>query len=156
MPLRTLPTGRKLLKVSRTPSIERAHVAMVNIPPLQADVFRQELDETFDFRLDFVWDQTVDALPAGAMRDIDVLILGTESIKPTVICDLLESNPRLKTVAIAPSGRRSVLCRLIPDAVVLSDMSPASLVAAVREALSSCDDLLSARKEVEALWEEES
>lgn len=71
---------------------------------------------------------------AGGLA-VDVLILGPSVGVSGADCEtLLYERPRMKIVAIAADGRHADLHKLRPEVVPLAEISPASLIMAIRGA----------------------
>jgi hypothetical protein len=72
---------------------------------------------------------------ANAGGAIDVLILaGRSAAEPSRCTEYLYHQPRMKILAIVDEGRRAFLFELRPFRVSLGELSPVSLLAAIREA----------------------
>jgi hypothetical protein len=75
------------------------------------------------------------AMEAITVASADVVVAGLpEHGSRDWLWAVLAANPRLKVVAIDPTGRWSSLCQLRIHATELREVSPRSLVAAIRDA----------------------
>jgi hypothetical protein len=72
--------------------------------------------------------------PLGSMRDTgaDALIVRADSCDEDEIGDLLAKRPGARVLAIAPNGGTGALYELRPHRVYLGDVSPQSLIDAIR------------------------
>jgi hypothetical protein len=108
--------------------MERTRVAIVDLPPLPAEILGQRLTREAGFSLDRL--AATSLSPTAASLDgIDVLITGWERTDAELVGELLEQHPRLTILCIRPDGRCSILACLVPEIVVLGDTSPQDLVA---------------------------
>jgi hypothetical protein len=124
--------------------MERTHVAIIGLPPLQAEILGQRLGREAGFEVELPRARLV-STAAGALDGIDVLITGSERMDPTTVGELLEHHPRLTILGIRPDGRGSLLARLVPEVVVLGDASPQDLVARVGRRPARWDEALAGR-----------
>lgn len=124
--------------------MERTHVAIIGLPPLQAEILGQRLGREAGFEVELLRARPV-SRAAGALDGIDVLITGSAQVDPTTVGELFEHHPRLTILGIRPDGRGSVLARLIPEVAVLGDASPHDLVAQLRQRPVRWDDALAGR-----------
>ena len=120
---------------SRRGSVRRSiNVVFVGVTGMVSDIVRGILDEpdisvTADLPLEpDVADRVVDA-------DADVVILATAEpdVSPTV-CELLMRQPETKVLTIRDDGRTSSLYELRPHEIELGQVSPETLLEAVRTA----------------------
>lgn len=78
-------------------------------------------------------------LEAATRTQADVLVLGkTATGDNDDYCTLLYGRPQLKILAITADGRRGFLHELQPRVMSLGEVSPASLIDAIRGTASSC------------------
>jgi hypothetical protein len=122
--------------------MERTHVAIVDLPPLQAEILGRRLGREPGFRLEHVAGPL--ATSAGALDGIDVLVTGADGASAEVVVGLLERHPRLTILSIRPDGRGSTLARLVPEVVRLGDTSPHDLVERLRQRPAGWSQVLSA------------
>jgi hypothetical protein len=122
--------------------MERTHVAIVDLPPLQAEILGQRLGREPGFRLEHVGGSL--ASSAGALGGIDVLVTGADGASADVVVGLLERHPSLTVLSIRPDGRGSTLARLVPEVVRLGDTSPHDLVERLRQRPADWSEVLSA------------
>jgi hypothetical protein len=121
--------------------MERTHVAIVDLPPLQAEILDQRLGREVGFEVEPPLAGPL-AKAAGALDGIDVLITGSAQTDPAVVGEVLAHHPRLTILSIRPDGRGSVLARLVPEVVVLGDASPHELVARLGQRPARWDEVL--------------
>jgi hypothetical protein len=107
--------------------MERTYVAIVDLPPLAAELLEQQLEREPTFGLDRVPGDLASAV--GSLDGVDVLVTGTDRATAEVVAELLERHPRLTILGIRPDCRGSVLARLVPEIVRHGDTSPHDLVA---------------------------
>jgi hypothetical protein len=75
-------------------------------------------------------------LQAATETQADVIVVGGFALtEPKIFQDLLYGRPLLKIVAIAADGRNAFLHELQPHLIPLGEVSPASLIAAIRSTL---------------------
>jgi hypothetical protein len=118
----------------------RTNVAIVDLPPLAAELLAQQLDQEPGFQLACVPGDL--ASSAGSLEGVDVLITGSDRAGAAVVAGLLDRHPRLTILGIRPDGRGSVLARLVPEVVRLGDTSPQGLVARLGERPAGWDEVL--------------
>jgi hypothetical protein len=121
--------------------MERTHVAIVDLPALQAEILGRRLGREAGFRLEHVAGSL--ASSAGTLGGIDVLVTGADGASAEVVAGLLERHPRLTILSIRPDGRGSALARLVPEVVRLGDTSPHDLVERLRQRPACWSEVLS-------------
>jgi hypothetical protein len=131
--------------------MERTHVAIVDLPPLQAELVGDWLGRQADFEVKEP-DSGPLASAGGTLEGIDVLITGSERTSAGVVAELLERHPRLRILSIRPDGRGSVLARLVPELAVLGDTSPHDLVALLPRASAPWEELVAAQLPQDGCW----
>jgi hypothetical protein len=72
------------------------------------------------------------ALLPEKVRDADVVIVMERELAGMNYESLLRAHPRLRLVALSGDGRSGALCELRPCRVPLGELSPQSLIDAVR------------------------
>jgi hypothetical protein len=105
-------------------------ILLVGLPRLLEEIVSDALAQAPDLTITATLpDAEALALePPGA----DVVVLGTDS--SGVIAAALERQPRLAVLAVSDDARSSSLYVLRPERTRIGDLSPASLVAAIRAA----------------------
>ena len=116
--------------------VRKIGVAIVDSPSLQAGILRDIVEESEDLELVLESPLPLERVPEAVVRSVDVLLVGADAIEPSTMRYLLETHPTLKTVAIGSSARDGRLYELAPSMVLLRPVTPASLVGAIRDALS--------------------
>lgn len=114
-------------------ALKRIRVFLAGMPPLLHDIVRDALRNQADMELvgDFgEGDAVSTALKNG---DVDVVILGARQPDDYAIAGrVFIDAPRSKVLAIATSGRSAVMYQLRPHKKMLGDVSPQSLIDAIR------------------------
>jgi hypothetical protein len=73
-------------------------------------------------------------LPVLDRQRVDVLVLGARETEDGLLAEQVwGESPRVSVLLIAPGGRNAVLHALWPHKVVLGDVSPEGLAAAIRQ-----------------------
>ena len=110
--------------------MERIRIAFVDLPPMLESIVRDAVAAQSDME---VVDppRSVDA-PAAAELDADVVVVGRGAGGDEAFAELLDARARLRVLAIASDGRSGALFELVPKERALGDISPSSLVAAIR------------------------
>ena len=98
-----------------------------------------------------ILEETEDLTLVGAIRDVDGLAAVASRTRPDVVVvegadrrmvtSLFLRHPPVAVLAIDEGARRSKLCVLKPECAHLGDISPDSLVAAIRDAAGSASAL---------------
>jgi hypothetical protein len=132
--------------------MERTNVAIVDLPPLQAELLGRRLGREAGFALER-WVTGPLASAAGSLDGIDVLVTGWDRTDAEVVGDLLEHHPRLTILSIRPDGRGSVLARLVPEVVVVGDASPDELVARLGQRPTPWGAVLADQLPHEGCWD---
>jgi DNA-binding NarL/FixJ family response regulator len=65
--------------------------------------------------------------------DLVILALGTNAVGYGHFAELLEDHPKTRVLAIATNGRRAFIHELRPFVTEISELSPQTLLAAVRQ-----------------------
>jgi DNA-binding NarL/FixJ family response regulator len=97
------------------------------------DIVRTIIDSQDDFELAGEVVGNADVAHAADEAAADVVILGLSVKGGEANCvKVLYTRPYIKVVAIEPDGRRAMLHELQPSVVSLGEISPETLIAAVR------------------------
>ena len=111
-------------------------VVLGTMPPLLGDIVRETLLRQTDFEILAEVDTRDRILPAVEQTSADVVIVGISaggwSSLSSFLRDLLASHPRLTIIALPSDGRSGYVYQLQPRTVAIDDISPASLVRAIR------------------------
>ena len=67
-------------------------------------------------------------------HDADFVITGADVLRPDDVDALLEARPRMKVLAVVGDGRDAFLYELRPQKVPLGEVSPHTLLEAIRAA----------------------
>jgi DNA-binding NarL/FixJ family response regulator len=112
---------------------KRIRVFLGRMPPLLHDIVKDILTDQPDLQLigDLsAGDGVVDALNSD---EIDVMIAGAfQPDDPAPASEVFLSSPRTKVLVIATSGRNAVMHQLQPHQRQLGEVSPQSLLEAIR------------------------
>ena len=103
------------------------------MPRLLADIIKGVIASQRDFALVGEVSSEDELLPSAIKKRANVVIVGA-LVKPKSkdVHDLLYCCPRMKIISIAPHGSNALLHEMQPHAIRLDDVSPATLIAAIR------------------------
>lgn len=111
-------------------------VVLGAMPPLLGDIVRGTLTGHDDVDVVAEVETRAEIGPAVRRTDPHVAVLGIpprdRSSLSALLHELLTDHPRLTIIALASDGRSGYVCQLQPSSVVIDDISPASLVQAIR------------------------
>jgi len=120
--------------------VEPITVVLIDLPRVLSDIVTAIVDPEDDLRLLGAFTGT--SQPVGkAGRAPDVAIVGNDDRvgqedrePPPRVSELFRACPRMKILTIGEDGRRGFLYELRPIGSELSDVSPATLLGAIRSA----------------------
>lgn len=114
----------------------RTRVLLWDMSTMMHDIILQLLTRESDFQVATPTDKTSTLLDASKkyMPDIIVTSLGEDGAN-TTYTDLLLECPRVKVLDVRSDGRKGYLYELRPERKLLGEVSPESLVTAIREAV---------------------
>jgi DNA-binding NarL/FixJ family response regulator len=127
-----LPTHR----IANQMELKRIRVFLAGMPPLLHDIVRDTLTNQPDMQL--VGDLSAGNTVAHALKngDIDVMIVGARQPDDSAVATgLLQCSARSKVLVVAISGRKAVMYQLRPHKRSLGDVSPQTLLEAIRRDL---------------------
>jgi DNA-binding NarL/FixJ family response regulator len=111
-------------------------VVLGTLPPLLRDIVRATLTRDDDVEIVNEVARLDEIAPALERAEGDVAVMGVAPTEWTGLSDflrqLLAGHPHLTVIALANDGRSGYLYRLQPRGVVIDDISPRSLVQAIR------------------------
>ena len=111
-------------------------VVLGTMPPLLGDIVRETLTRQTDFEVLAEVATLGEIAPAVQRSDAHVAIVGLAtdgwSSLGGLVQDLLAHRPRLTVIALSSDGRTGYVYQLQPRTVAIGDMSPSSLVRAIR------------------------
>jgi DNA-binding NarL/FixJ family response regulator len=112
--------------------LERTRILLVDLPRLLREIVLGSVVDEADLEVvDHV--SRVEVLEDAARRhDVDVVVIGSDD--PELALRLLDLRPRLKVLAVGGEGLDTRLYELRPWRVLLGDVSPRTLVEAIRAA----------------------
>jgi DNA-binding NarL/FixJ family response regulator len=117
---------------------ERSHeirVLLAEMPRMLIDIVKSIIASQLDFALAGEISGQERLLQAAIAKRADVIVVGALMTTETSdYRDLLYRRPRTKIIAIAADGRHALLHELQPHVTPLDEVSPASLIAAIRGA----------------------
>ena len=116
--------------------LKRFRVFLGGMPPLLHDIVSDALKNQADVHL--VGDLSAGDAVVSALRNdtIDVVIVGARQPDDSaLVTEIFASSPQRKVLVIATSGRSAVLYQLRPHKRTLGDVSPQSLLEAIRRDL---------------------
>jgi DNA-binding NarL/FixJ family response regulator len=112
--------------------VERARIALVELPRIMREIIERAVADQPDMEI-------VGELPASTLPEaldgagVDVVISGT-NYDCASLRELLDERPRLKVLAVADDGRDAFLFELRPTRTRLGEVSPQTIVDAIRNA----------------------
>jgi DNA-binding NarL/FixJ family response regulator len=116
--------------------LKRIRVFLAGMPPLLHDIVRDALMGQTDMQLVGDLSAGDGVVHALENREIDVVIVGARQPEDSAVAnELFASSPRSKVLVIAKSGRTAVMYQLRPRKRHLGDVSPQSLLEAIRHEL---------------------
>ena len=111
-------------------------VVLGTMPPLLGDIVRETLFHQTDVEVLAEVDTRDEVDSAVTHTGAHVAILGISpgdwNTLSGLLGDLLASHPRLTVIALASDGRNGYVYQLQPRTVAIDDISPTSLVRAIR------------------------
>lgn len=115
-------------------------VVLGQLPALLGDILRATLSEHPDLEVfsDRSSETRVGAIVASTHADVAIIALPPGG-RDRLADDLLHAYPRLTIVALAPNARAGCVYQLKTQVTPLLDVTPGSLLAAVREAGAATD-----------------
>jgi DNA-binding NarL/FixJ family response regulator len=118
----------------RVPDVATRRVLLLDMPRLLCDLVRDVLSEQPDLEVVAELHDDSQLDEAVTRTAPNFVIVGTDRAELSEACkELFELRPRLKVLALATEGGRSVVWELAPNYVQLGEMSPESLLAALRQ-----------------------
>ena len=112
--------------------MEPISIVLVGLPRMLRDIIEQAVTPEPDMVI--VSDPREPSLAATVERTgADFVILGRDA-GPTEVDGLLCENPRLRVLAVAGDGREAFLYELRPTRTPLGEISPRTIVDAIRSA----------------------
>ena len=111
-------------------------VILGTMPPLLGDIIRATLGRQADVEVAAEVGVHTEIVSAVSDTNAHVAILGIApdgwSTLSQLLGELLGHHPRLTIIAIASDGRSGYVYRLLPRTTAIDDVSPSSLVQAIR------------------------
>jgi DNA-binding NarL/FixJ family response regulator len=112
----------------------RTRILVAGMPRMLRDIVGSLLTAHDDFEVVAEFTDASELCSAVERTAADVVILGLEDSElPDVGCQLLWERPSTKVLGIAADGRKAFLYELRPHRIPLGEVSPDSLVDAVRK-----------------------
>ena len=106
------------------------------MPRLLGDIVRETLSAQHDVTIIADVRARDEITPAVQQTDADVAVIGVAADAWNSLNDLLREllaeRPRLTVIALASDGRNGYVFQLLPSSVAIDDISPQSLVEAIR------------------------
>lgn len=110
------------------------------MPRMLLDIVTGVLRALDDMEVVDCGETPADPVQTATRTAADLVILGCQEDELTQVGDrLLEVNPRIKVLAVEADGRRAFLYELRPHKVPLGEVSPQTLVRAIRQAFGTPD-----------------
>ena len=111
-------------------------VVLGTMPPLLGDIVRETLTRQTDFEVLAEVQTRGEIMPAVQHTGAQVVVVGIAAGGwvglSALLRELLAVHPRLTVIALASDGRSGYVYQLQPRTVAIDDISPASLVRAIR------------------------
>jgi DNA-binding NarL/FixJ family response regulator len=108
---------------------------LIDMPRMLRELIRTVVAEQPDLMVVAELDDGLDLGAELESNEPDFVIVGTEHGHISTACRaLFERRPRLRVLAIATDGDNAVVWELAPRRVLLGELSPDSLLAAIRDA----------------------
>ena len=111
-------------------------VVLATMPPLLGAIIRETLARDGDLEIVSEVATLAEIASAVERAGADIAVLGVAPDEWVELSDplrnLLAQHPRLTIIGIARNGRTGYVYRLQPRGVVINDISPTSLAAAIR------------------------
>ena len=118
--------------------MERIRVLLGEIPRDLGDNFKRAVTDQPDMELVGEVRNGVELLLTAGHTHADVVILGLQDSELPGICShLLDEFPQIKVLAVSAGGQQAFLYEFRPRMVSLHEVSPESLLAAIRAAVSN-------------------
>jgi DNA-binding NarL/FixJ family response regulator len=113
--------------------VDRARVVLLELPRLLQEIVERAVGGQPDMEIvaDLPTARTLPAALAEARADVVISGAGHDSAE---LSDLLEERSRLKVLAVSNDGRDAVLYELRPVRTPLGELSPRTIVEAIRSA----------------------
>ena len=121
--------------------LEPTRILLVGLPRLLEDIVTRILEEAEDLELVGVTRETDDLAGAASRTRPDVVAV--QGADPRLVTSLFLQDPRVAVLVIDEEATGSSLCVLKPECVRVGQLSPDSLVAAIRDAAGSASALWS-------------
>jgi hypothetical protein len=112
--------------------LQRIRVMLAEMPGLLHDIVRTTLESESDLELVSAETLQTRASLSDAIGDADVVILSADTPAPDHYESVLREHPALRLVAISNRGRHAFLYELRPHRQPLGELSPATLLQAIR------------------------
>jgi len=116
--------------------VPTTRVVLGALPPLLRDIVRATLNRDADIEIATEVDRSADIVPAVDRNDAHVAIVGVAASEWAALSDLLRTllakHADLTIIALASDARSGYVYRLEPRGIVIDDISPNSLVKAIR------------------------
>ncbi len=119
------------------PVVERTRVVLVGMPLMLRDIVNEVLASEPDLEVVGEFPDATELTAAVEQTDAAVVVAGEAAADLPSIRALLAARPRVSVLAIARNAREGVVYRLTPTRVPIGDVSPETLLQAVREAARS-------------------
>jgi len=108
-------------------------VVLAHVPPILRDIIRDAVVNAPDVEIVGTIEDPEPLGPPLERVQADVLIVGAATPDDVTLArQVWATRPRLRLLTIGPGGRRAMLLELRPNRVILGDISPQGLVAAIR------------------------
>ena len=113
---------------------ERIRILVTGLPRMLHEIVESAIADELDMEL-VTTCQSRPVLLDALTSDVDVVILGLDHSRTGLV--LLEARPRMTVVGIIGDGREAILYKTRPERSSLRELSPHSLVTAIRAAARS-------------------
>jgi DNA-binding NarL/FixJ family response regulator len=113
--------------------VERIRILLADLPRMLHDIIQSIIAEQADMSVVGTTQDRASMTGALARTHADVAIIGLRGNESEAVLEpLLRANAHLKVLAISGDNRAATLYELRPHSVALGDVSPSSLMDAIR------------------------
>jgi DNA-binding NarL/FixJ family response regulator len=120
--------------------LHRVEIALIayGLPRMLQEIIKEILATRSDLGLIAEYPHRVPLVAAVEETSARLVIAADEQLDPDEVCQVLERRPRTKILGVAGDARAAVLYELRPQKIRLGEVSPETLVAAIRAAAAEC------------------
>ncbi len=116
--------------------LERTRTILVGMPRMLCGIITELVSAEPDLTIVGEFDDCDQTLQAIERNGADVVIAGLNGVAPAQVSHLLSERPRLRILAVSRDGGETFLYELRPHERLLGEISPQTLLAAIRGRVS--------------------